>query len=172
MAGSDTTATAMRTTFLYTITTPRVLEKLRKEIASSSISNPIQDAEARQMPYLQAIIKEGLRMCPPIVGLMSKEVPPEGDTINGKFIPGGCSIGYCGFGIFRDKQLWGEDADMFRPERWLEGSSEDLKSAQSTLDLIFGGGRWKCLGRNVAEMELNKVFVEVSSFSPSSLHKC
>lgn len=92
---------------------------------------------------------------------MAKEVPPEGDVIDGKFIPGGCQIGYCGFGIFRNKKIWGEDADIFRPERWLEGSPASIKEAESILDLVFGGGRWQCLGRKVAQMELNKVFVEV-----------
>lgn len=162
MAGSDTTATAIRATFLYIITNPRILAKLRAEISSSSISSPIRDSEAKKLPYLQAIIKEGLRIHPPFVGLLSKEVPPEGDVINGMFIPGGCSISYCGFGIFRNKKTWGEDANLFRPERWLEYSPEELREAESVLDLIFSGGRWQCLGRNLAQMELNKVFVEVS----------
>ena len=174
IAGSDTTATAIRVTFLYILTHPRVLSKLRQEIASNSISSPIRNTEAAALPYLQAVIKEGLRICPPLVGLMAKEVPPEGDVINGKFIPGGTSIGYCGFGIFRSKKIWGEDANTFRPERWLEGSPESIKEHESVLDLIFGGGRWQCLGRKVAQMELNKIFVEVSKLQRqiSSLFEC
>ena len=97
MAGSDTTATAVRATLLFLITTPRVLWRLRAEIDeavnSGSISNPIKDQEARALPYLQACIKEGLRMFPPVTGLVSKMVPPEGDTINGVFLPGGTDIG-------------------------------------------------------------------------------
>lgn len=162
MAGSDTTATAIRMTFLYLITNPRVLEKFRNECSNASISSPIQDAEARKLPYLQAIIKEGLRIWPPVVGLMAKEVPAESDIINGLFIPGGTSIGYCAFGMFRDKKIWGEDADVFRPERWLEGSPARIKQEEETLELIFAQGKYQCLGKNVALMELNKVFVEVS----------
>jgi cytochrome P450 len=56
------------------------------------------------MPYLQATIKEGLRIWPPAVGLFAKRVPPEGDTINGKYVPGGTKIGYGGFSIFRNKK--------------------------------------------------------------------
>lgn len=162
MAGSDTTATAIRVTFLYITTNPLILSKLHAEIAATDISSPIRDVEARKMPYLQAIIKEGLRIWPPLAGLMSKEVPPEGDTINGMFIPGGTSIGYCGFGISRDKSIWGDDANVFRPERWLDGVPEAIRRQETLLDLVFGGGRWQCLGRSVAQMELNKVFVEVS----------
>jgi cytochrome P450 len=93
---------------------------------------------------------------------MAKEVPPVGDTINGIFIPGGTSIGYCAFGIFRDKKIFGDDADIFRPERWLEGEPARIKEQEQTLELIFAYGKYKCLGKDIALMELNKIFVEVS----------
>ncbi len=97
MAGSDTTATAVRAIMLFLITTPRVLWRLRAEIDeavnSGNISNPIRDQEARALPYLQACIKEGLRLFPPVTGLLTKLVPPEGDTIDGVFLPGGTDIG-------------------------------------------------------------------------------
>lgn len=162
MAGSDTTATAMRATLLYLLMNPRVVAKLRHEISTNPISSPIQDAEARKLPYLQAIIKEGLRVFPPVVGLMSKEVPAGGDVINGLFVPGGTKIGYGAYGIFRNKTLWGQDANTFRPERWLEASPDHVREMESTLDLIFSYGKYQCLGKNLAQMELNKMFVEVS----------
>lgn len=151
---------------LHLMTSPRVLAKLRTEIASSPRTTPvISDAEARAMPYLQAVVKEGLRIYPPVTGLMSKDVPPAGDTFKGTFIPGGTRIGYCAWGIFRDKEIWGDDADEFRPERWLEASPEKLKELESTLELVFSYGKWQCLGRSVALIELNKVFVEVSDMA-------
>lgn len=113
------------------------------------------------MPYLQAVIKEGLRIHPPVVGLMSKEVPKGGDTFKGTYLPEGTHIGYCAWGLYRREETWGEDRHEFRPERWLESSPEKLKEMEGTLELVFGYGRWQCLGRNVALMELNKVFVEV-----------
>jgi len=74
-----------------------VFSKLRSEIdtaiARQKISSPIRDAEAKQLPYLQACIKEGLRIWPPVTGLMEKEAPPQGDMINGVFVPGGTKIG-------------------------------------------------------------------------------
>ena len=75
MAGSDTTATAIRTTFLYIITTPRVLAKLLAEISGATLSSPISDVEAKKMPYLQATIKEGLRIWPPAIGLYRQRGP-------------------------------------------------------------------------------------------------
>ena len=125
---------------LYIITNPRVYSKLLAEIANASPSSPIQDAEARNLPYLQAVIKEGLRIFPPVTGLMTKEVPPGGDTIHSLFLPEGTKIGYCAWGVFRDKETWGEDSNVFRPERWLEGPSETIQAQESTLELIFGYG--------------------------------
>lgn len=146
---------------LHLMTNPRVFAALRAEIDDSQTSSPIKTAEAKKLPYLQAVIKEGLRIFPPVTGLMSKVVPPGGDTINSLYIPEGTKIGYCAWGVFRDKKIWGEDADVFYPERWLEGSSEKIQMQESTLELIFGYGRWQCLGKNVAMIELDKVFVEV-----------
>jgi cytochrome P450 len=154
---------------LHILTSPHVVSELLAEIAEFSPSSPIQDAEARKMPYLQAVIKEGLRIFPPVTGLMSKDVPPGGDTFNGLFIPEGTKIGYCAWGVFRDKKIWGEDSHAFRPERWLDSSPDKLREMEATLELIFGYGRWQCLGRNVAFIELNKVFVEVSPLQKHNL---
>ena len=64
---------------------PFALAALRKEIddgiASGDISSPITDAESRKLPYLQAVIREGLRMFPPATSLLSKLVPLGGDTL-------------------------------------------------------------------------------------------
>ncbi|GKT70196.1 pisatin demethylase [Colletotrichum tofieldiae] len=165
LAGSDTTATAIRATILHIITNPQVTATLRAEIDSANLSRPVvSDAEAREMPYLQAVIKEGLRIFPPVVGQMSKEVSNggAGDTYKGVHLPEGTRIGYCAWGIFRRPEIWGPDSQLFRPERWLEADVERLRLMEGTLELVFGYGRWQCLGRNVALMELNKVFVEVS----------
>lgn len=136
---------------------------LLAEINTFKPSGPvIPEAEAREMPYLQAVIKEGLRIFPPVVGQMSKEVPEGGDTFKGVYLPAGTRIGYGAWGIFHRADLWGPDATEFRPERWLEAEGEKLKQMEGTLELIFGYGRWQCLGRNVATMELRKIFVEVS----------
>jgi cytochrome P450 len=161
LAGSDTTPSAIRATILHIITSPHVLNTLLAETSSAKISNPITDAEARKLPYLQAVIKEGLRIYPPVTGLMFKNVPSGGDTIAGYSVPKNTKIGYCAFELFLNKELWGEDARMFRPERWLRGSQKEIRGKEANLELDFGYGRWQCLGKSVAQVELNEVFVEV-----------
>ena len=135
-----------------------------EEIRNASISNPITDAEARKLPYLQAVIKEGLRIYPPATGLMSKEVPAGGDTICGFYVPEGTGIGWSTFGMMRNVKIWGNDADIFRPERWLEGTSEEIRKKEIYIELVFGYGKYQCLGKNIASLELNKVFVQVRGF--------
>jgi len=64
--------------------------------------------------------------------------------------------------VFRNKRFWGEDANEFRPERWFGVEAEKLKEMDDTMAMIFGYGKYGCLGKGVAMIELNKVFVEVS----------
>ncbi|KAL0254995.1 hypothetical protein SLS55_009519 [Diplodia seriata] len=167
-AGSDTTATAVRATLLHLLTTPGALFKLREEIDAGiregRISSPITNAEARELSYLQAVIKEGLRMQPPFIGLLAKEVPPQGEVIKGKFVPGGTKIGHSIYAAERSEEVFGKDADAFRPERWLEEPDEKkLRLMEDTQQLVFGYGRWGCLGKSIALVELNKVFVELTA---------
>jgi cytochrome P450 len=170
MAGSDTTAIAFRATMLYILTSPHTLNTLRSEIDTFTAQNPpadsntiISDTSTRTLPYLQACIREGLRMHPPIPALNSKQVPPQGDTINGIFVPGGTRIGYGSFSIQRNKSVFGEDAKFFRPERWLEATGSELQRMERTNDLVFGSGKYQCLGKSVAYVELRKFIFEVNS---------
>jgi cytochrome P450 len=152
----------MRATLLHIVTTPRVQWKLLEEISNSSMSTPITDAEARSLPYLQAVIKEGIRIFPPVTGFMSKQVPPGGDTLRDLDIPDGTTIGWSPFGLMRNEKIWGADAKVFRPERWFEGTPEEIQSKEIDVEMCFGYGKYQCLGKNIAYIELNKVFVEVS----------
>jgi len=93
VAGAETSAVAIRATLLYLTTNPQVYNTLLSELLSATVSDLITDEEARKLPYLQAIIKEGLRLYPPITGLSLKTVPPSSDTLKGIFVPEGTAIG-------------------------------------------------------------------------------
>ena len=81
-------------------------------------------------------------MRPVGAGLFYKEVPPEGDTIDGQSIPGGTWIGGNQGAMIRSKALFGEDADSFRPERFLEAGKGARVEMQRNVELLFGFGRW------------------------------
>jgi cytochrome P450 len=153
---------------LFIITQPETLSKLQSELDHAEeggcISSPIITyEEAKSLPFLQACLKEGLRIWPPVLGLMQKTVPPAGDYLNGKFVPGGTQIGYCAWGVHRNQEIFGDDAEMFRPDRWFEDDEEKLGNMNRTHDLVFGSGRYACLGKTVAQIELSKALAEVST---------
>jgi len=91
LGGSDSTATAIRMILLHVITSPAVYAKLQKELDENEAlfdGSLISSADSRRLPYLQACIKEGLRIWPPLRTLNSKLSPPGGETGNGVYIPG------------------------------------------------------------------------------------
>ncbi|KAI0452658.1 cytochrome P450 [Xylaria acuta] len=165
IAGSVSTTTAICMTLLCLLTNPSAYAALQREIDSAvsagNLSDPVADSESKSMPYLQAVIKEGLRFYPPVLGLGSKQVPKGGDVINGYHVPEGTQIGMNLFGLMRSKEIWGPDADVFRPERWLEADADRVKRMNTVVDLDFGFGKYQCLGKPIAMMELNKIFVEL-----------
>ena len=126
------------------------------------LTQPVaSDAEAKQLLYLQACIKEGLRIHAPVTGLLDRIVPPEGDSFTGKSIPGGTCVGMSFYAIQRSKEVFGADAEMYRPERWLEAEDEQKYRMEKTLELVFSIGRYMCMGKTIALMELNKCVLEV-----------
>lgn len=99
-----------------------------------------------------------------------KLVPPEGfQYSDGRKIPGGTFVGQNAWQAMRDKAIFGDDAVMFRPDRFVEADATTRGRMRSTVDLVFGYGRWQCMGRPISMMELHKVFVEVILALPTQL---
>ncbi|KAK4183986.1 Pisatin demethylase [Podospora australis] len=165
VAGSDTSASTIRAVMLHLLSNPPAYKKLQAEIdeaiATGKISSPIKDSEARNLPYLQACIREGLRILPPAGGAFFKEVPKGGDVLCGVFVPGGTQVGVSCLAIHHDKKTYGEDAELYRPERWLDEDEDRVEKMRQTVDMVFHYGKWQCPGRTVALMEFNKIFVEL-----------
>ncbi|KAF4954313.1 hypothetical protein FGADI_5336 [Fusarium gaditjirri] len=165
VAGSDTSATTIRLVMLSLLSNPIMYLKLQNEIddaiKAGSISSPITDAEARKLPYLQAVIQEGLRIKAPAAGPLFKQVPPQGDEIDGKFIPGGTQIGQSPFAVYHSKETFGQDASLFSPERWINADPARYEAMAEVVSLVFSTGKYQCLGKPVAFIELNKIFVEL-----------
>ncbi|KAL4878051.1 cytochrome P450 [Aspergillus karnatakaensis] len=164
LAGSDTTAIALRSIIHNVITTPICYSRLLAEIDewndAGRLSDPVKESEARQMPYLQAVIKEAMRLHPSVGMLMERHVPKGGSTICGKFIPEGYVVGINPWVAGRDKGVYGEDADEFHPERWLDAGEDQLKQMERT-SLAFGAGSRICIGKNISMMEMSKVIPQL-----------
>lgn len=170
LAGADTSATNIRVIFLHVMTNPRIYRILQNEIDETLKSGivgdgVVDDTIAKELPYMNAVIKEALRIWPPVTGLFAKLSPPEGDTfiVDGKevHIPGNVDVGTSTWGVMRDKDVFGLDVESFRPERWLKGDQDRIAYMNKVLDLAFGYGKYQCLGQNVAWLEINKVTFEL-----------
>ena len=101
-------------------------------------------------------------MRPPVPVLFPKIVPPQGDEVCGKFLPGGTAVGWNLLPMMRDPRHWGRDPDLFRPERFLEADETTRASMERSVEICFGFGRFACAGKPLAYMELYKFYFEVS----------
>lgn len=94
-AGSDTTSISLSSVIYHLCRFPNTMQQLKDEIdtmeAAGKISNPVTFAETQQMPYLQAVIKEALRMHPATGLPLGRVVPEGGKVIAGRAIPEGVS---------------------------------------------------------------------------------
>ncbi|KAF2221996.1 benzoate 4-monooxygenase cytochrome-like protein P450 [Elsinoe ampelina] len=169
VAGSDTVSSSLRAILLFLAQHDQVYERLRAEIASFVVgASVISDADAQRLLWLNAVIKESLRLHPPITDIVPKTAPAQGDTVEidgtSYFIPGGTNVGYSAWSLHRRKDIFGEDSGNFKPERWLaEGNDEaQLVRRNKVFDLMFGSGRHQCLGKQIGLMELRKAVVEIT----------
>ncbi|KAI0408257.1 cytochrome P450 [Xylaria palmicola] len=161
-AGSDSTASTMQSFFWLTLTAPRVYAALKAEIdaavASGTItaSGNVEWTQAQALPYFQACLKESMRLRPAVGLNITRYAPgPDGVEIEGRRYPAGTRLALNGWVLHRDQAVFGEDADFFRPERWLE--DEESARIMERYMFQFGGGAHVCIGRNLALLEINKV---------------
>lgn len=129
IAGSDTTAVSLSSILYNLIRYPDTLRKLRQEIRDfeeqGRCGNPaVSFKESQEMPYLQAVMKEALRMHA-ATGLPLWRVVPEGGVeICDHFFPPGTIIGLNSWCAHYNEDVFGPDANQFRPERWIEAEKE------------------------------------------------
>ncbi|RSM12473.1 hypothetical protein CDV31_006314 [Fusarium ambrosium] len=164
LAGADTTAITIRAIFWYALHNPRAYKKLEEEILAADLADVASFSSARALPYLEACAREAMRMHPGVCMLLERYVPETGLKLpDGSFVPPGTAVGINPYVAGRNKGIWGDDADTYRPERWLQSEGETDAAYKERLrlynaaDLTFGGGSRVCIGRNLAQLELYKI---------------
>ena len=161
VAGADTTATALSGTLLYLVKNTSKLEKLKQEIRSNFISaEEITVASTANLPYLGAVIDEGLRLSNPVPGGLPRVVPKGGDHYGGQFVPEGVSISVRPYAMARSDENF-KDAASFIPERWLERESGPYSGDKLVASQPFGIGHSNCLGRKLAWAEMRVVIARI-----------
>lgn len=163
-AGSDTTAISLTAILAYLTMYPNTLAALRCELdeatAAGTLSDPATFQEAQKLPYLQAVIMEAMRVHPAVAAPMTRVVGPQGLHIAGQYFPPGTEVGVNAWVIHNNKSIFGSDAHVFRPERWLTENKEE----RSVLDrnfLAFGNGPRTCIGKNISLLEMSKVVPQI-----------
>ncbi|EJC97641.1 cytochrome P450 [Fomitiporia mediterranea MF3/22] len=153
IAGSDTVSNTSSATAYYIAKNPGVQIRLQKELdeAFAASDDAVATyAQIKDLPYLAAVVNEGLRLHAPVGVGLQRVVPKGGLTVCGKWFPEGTILSVPTYTIHRDPGVWGEDADAFRPERWLECDQSVMQKAFNP----FSIGPRACIGRNLALMEL------------------
>ncbi|MCJ1390387.1 hypothetical protein MMC18_003246 [Xylographa bjoerkii] len=159
LPGADTTGTAFQGLIHYLIAHPPVYTKLMAEIDAATragyLSPMPQYHEVQQhCPYYIACVKESMRLHPSAPTILPRIVSKGGMTIDGKFVPEGMEVTANVWLIHRDTNIYGADAEAFRPERWLESAAQAARFDKYSLG--FGYGARACLGKELALMELHK----------------
>lgn len=160
-AGSDTIASTLRAIFYYLLKNPQTLQALYSELdhahTAGQLTLPyVTWTETQSLPYLNAVIKEALRMHPALSLSLERVNPTSGLHIRNTYIPPRTVVGINPYVLHRDPRIFGSDAKSWNPSRWLSEEEKKTKKMEHSL-LTFGAGKRGCLGRNIATLELHKI---------------
>ncbi|PYI05219.1 cytochrome P450 [Aspergillus sclerotiicarbonarius CBS 121057] len=155
-AGSDTTGIGLSAAVFYLYRSPEKLKTLRKELDDACLGDDLSFQEVQKLPYLQAVIKESMRLHPGVGFPLFRVVPRGGAVICDKFFPEGTNVGVNSWVMHRDESIWGANADDFVPERWLSNDTERLRAMEQCL-IPFGLGSRVFMGKNISLFEINKL---------------
>lgn len=160
----------MQTFMWHILENAKVYEKLNSEIhsahSSGLLSEMISYKEAQcHLPYFQACLKEAMRISPAVGLNITRMVPTSGADVGGHTLPGGTRVAVNAWVLHQDREVFGDDAHVYRPERWLfkegdEAGSEKVKRMDRSM-FQFGGGSHVCIGRHLAMLEMNKVLPQL-----------
>ncbi|KAI1632883.1 cytochrome P450 [Biscogniauxia mediterranea] len=159
-AGHDTTAPAISWTCYLLSKHLSWQDALRKEVSEAlnmAGDESNLDARLEQLPILNAVISETIRLYPTIPD--SPRVAIKDTTIMGQPVPSGTHVLIPIWLVNRSPDVWGPDAQEFKPERWIEkGKRNNTGGARSNYDFMaFSHGPRNCIGQFVARAEMRCV---------------
>lgn len=163
LAGVDTTSSATSGILYCLAKNPEKQAKLREELRAilPNKDSPLTPENMKNLPYLRACIKEGLRMYPPVAGNVrqaGKDI-----VLQGYQIPKGTDVAMASM-ILHSGEEYFERGNEFLPERWLKETSgcPSGKDVHPFLFLPFGFGPRTCVGRRMAMLEMEMLVARIT----------
>ncbi|KAK1420470.1 hypothetical protein QVD17_22093 [Tagetes erecta] len=159
VGGFDSTFVAMEWTMSEIVKNPRVMQKLVNEIRNcTGRIQKVNELDITKMTYLKMVVKEALRLHTP-APLLIPHASSSHCQIGGYDVLPGTTAIINAWGIAKDPNTWGENADEFYPERF-ENVDVDFRGGNFEM-LPFGGGRRSCPGINTAPATLELVIANL-----------
>ena len=146
IAGRDTTACALSWGFYELTKRPEVVQRIIQEVATvCGDEDPDYSYDnVSELRYTHAVVMEILRLHPSVPNdhkyAVCDDVLPDGT-----FIPAGAAVAWLPLAMGRDKNIWGEDALEFKPERFLDAKEPSMYKYP-----VFNAGPRTCLGKPLA----------------------
>ena len=142
---------------------PEGQDRVFQEVKDAKVTFPVSFDDVKDLPYLDGIIHEAFRLHTSTSSNLQRVTGSSGlELPNGVYLPPGTNVGCPASFIDREPRAFGEDAELFRPERWMqqEGESEHewrkRRNLMNSTELSFGQGSRTCLGKNVSLLEFYK----------------
>ncbi|KAE8773818.1 cytochrome P450 89A2-like [Hordeum vulgare] len=154
-AGADTTSTALTWIMAELVKNKAIQERLYEEIKAWTKDDreEVSEEDIQSMPYLKAVVLEGLRKHPP-VHFVLPHMAAEDVEVGGYLVPKGSTVNFMVAEMGRDEQEW-EKPMEFIPERFLAGGKGvDVTGNTGIKMMSFGVGRRICAGLNIAMLHL------------------
>ncbi|CAL5005817.1 unnamed protein product [Urochloa decumbens] len=149
VAGTDTIAITVEWAMAELLRNPSAMARAREELdgALGGKLEAVEEADVAKLPYLQAVVKEAMRLHPVAPLLLPHLAVEDGVEIGGYAVPKGSTVIFNAWAIMRDPEVW-ERPDEFVPERFLENLELRAKDYEF---IPFGAGRRLCPGLPMAE---------------------
>ncbi|KAF6809395.1 cytochrome P450 monooxygenase [Colletotrichum musicola] len=130
------------------------------------VTTPIQYEEVREnLPFFIACVKEAMRLQPSAALLFGRVAPPRGIVVHGEVIPEGTEMTSIPYIVHQNPTVYAPDPEAYRIERWLEGevggNTKEFIGEMKAANFGFGMGPRVCLGKDIAMMEIYKLFIEL-----------
>ncbi|CAN9255750.1 unnamed protein product [Alternaria alternata] len=161
LAGYQTTATTLASTFYHVLRYTNTYITLCAEIRSTFTSEAdITGERLARLPFLNACIRETLRLLPPANGKTAQRTAPS-CSIAGTYIPAGTIVSADLYTIQRSSQYFNDPAS-FRPERWLEGAEKNgFDGDNRSASRPFLIGSRACIGRHMAQQSIRLIMARL-----------